>query len=101
MRYNLLCSIRRCFALSFLTATAMGTLPVTAVYAASVECPPNNDEYVSLPNPDDCGSFYKCDDGVPFYYDCPAGLHFSPELQVCDWPESAKCTAGAEEKEDE
>ncbi|QTR52888.1 chitin binding peritrophin-A domain-containing protein [Thiothrix unzii] len=91
MRYNLFCFIRRNFALNFLTAITMGTLPVTTVYAGSEQCPSNNEVYVSFPNPDDCGSYYVCDNGVPFYKDCPSGLHFNAETEVCDWPENAKC----------
>ena len=26
--------------------------------------------------------------------DCPAGLHFNADLDVCDWPESANCDGG-------
>jgi hypothetical protein len=57
-----------------------------------VTCPSVNSEFaLHLPNPDSCGSFCKCDWGVAYYYECPAGLHFNAELAVCDWPESAGC----------
>ena len=35
--------------------------------------------------------FCHCDWGVAYYKDCPAGLHFNPVLQVCDWPQDAGC----------
>jgi hypothetical protein len=50
------------------------------------------DSSLHLPNPLSCTSFCKCDWGVARYFECPAGLHFNAELQVCDWPEGAKCT---------
>jgi hypothetical protein len=60
-----------------------------------VQCPNNdNSEYVSLPHPEDCTSFFKCDWGQPILFHCPDGLHFNPTIQVCDWPHSAGCTAG-------
>lgn len=59
------------------------------------QCPPTsdpNDWAVHLPNPDDCGSYYVCDWGFPILMPCPEGLHFNPQLQVCDSPENANCT---------
>jgi len=57
-----------------------------------VKCPAENGLYaVHLPNPDDCGSFCKCDWGVAYYFDCPDGLHFNADLEVCDWPLYANC----------
>ena len=58
-------------------------------------CPEGNDGYTAVPNPNDCGSFYKCDWGNPIYFDCPEGLHFNAELQVCDWPANAGCDPNA------
>lgn len=45
------------------------------------------------PHPFDCGLFYYCGVGAPVCRRCPAGLHFSPALRVCDWPERAGCSA--------
>ncbi|CAG0923693.1 unnamed protein product [Notodromas monacha] len=57
-----------------------------------VTCPGQNDQFaLHLPNPDDCGSFCKCDWGTAHHFDCPGGLHFNAALQVCDWPASAGC----------
>ncbi|XP_059477880.1 mucin-2-like [Neocloeon triangulifer] len=62
----------------------------------NVTCPEDSNSglAIHLPNPDDCGSFCKCDWGVPIYFDCPGGLHFNPKLEVCDWPENAGCGGG-------
>jgi Chitin binding Peritrophin-A domain len=54
-----------------------------------VVCAPG-DHY--LPNPSDCGSFYQCNDGVPMFQPCPAGLVFNPNIKLCDWPSSYPCT---------
>lgn len=58
-------------------------------------CPVVNPEYVlHLPHEYDCTKFYKCDWGRAILFDCPAGLHFNRDLQVCDWPDSAGCKDG-------
>jgi hypothetical protein len=57
-----------------------------------VTCPAENGEFaLHLPNPDDCGSFCKCDWGTAYWFACPGDLHFNEELQVCDWPDKAGC----------
>ncbi|KYB26070.1 peritrophic matrix protein 14 precursor [Tribolium castaneum] len=57
------------------------------------ECPwPDPLNYtVHLPHEEDCTKFYKCDNGKKVEFDCPDGLHFNPDLEVCDWPENAGC----------
>ncbi|MBC9911130.1 carbohydrate-binding module family 14 protein [Chitinophaga varians] len=46
------------------------------------------------PHPEDCSKFIKCDNGTPIELTCPAGLHFNPTMQYCDFPENAGCEAG-------
>ncbi|XP_046995444.1 chondroitin proteoglycan 2-like [Schistocerca americana] len=61
-------------------------------------CPQNEDEdsiAKHLPHASNCSQFCKCDHGKPVTFDCPAGLHFNPTLEVCDWPENAGCTGGS------
>jgi hypothetical protein len=63
----------------------------------SAQCPPINDPdpnawAIFFPNPDDCGSYYVCNWGDAILMQCPAGLHFNPSLNVCDWPEQAGCS---------
>jgi hypothetical protein len=33
----------------------------------------------------------ECDNGKKVEFDCPDGLHFNKELEVCDWPQDAGC----------
>ncbi|XP_049807612.1 chondroitin proteoglycan-2-like [Schistocerca nitens] len=61
-------------------------------------CPQNEDENSiakHLPHSSNCSQFCKCDHGKPVTFDCPAGLHFNPTLEVCDWPENAGCSGGS------
>jgi len=39
----------------------------------------------------DCGKFYMCSSGHAYVHNCPPGLHFNAQLQLCDWPASAGC----------
>ncbi|MFN9610592.1 MAG: carbohydrate-binding module family 14 protein [bacterium] len=58
-----------------------------------VACPAENGEFsLHLRNPLSCDTFCKCDSGKAKIFKCPAGTQFNAELQVCDWPDSAKCT---------
>lgn len=36
-------------------------------------------------NPDDKHSFYQCIHGIPYLMQCPAGLIWFQEKQICDW----------------
>ncbi|XP_049862523.1 chondroitin proteoglycan-2-like isoform X2 [Schistocerca gregaria] len=59
------------------------------------ECPSpaDPDNVVQFPNPDDCSTFYKCDlDGNAVLQDCPPGLEYNAEAQVCDYRDSAGCS---------
>jgi len=67
----------------------------------SALCPPTNDPdpnawAIFFPNPADCDSYYVCNWGEGILMPCPAGLHFNPTTNVCDWPENAGCTAEVE-----
>nr|AFD28282.1 chitin-binding protein [Holotrichia oblita] len=46
---------------------------------------------VLLPDAENCAIFYKCDNGVPVVQDCPDGLLFNADLDICDWPENVNC----------
>ncbi|XP_049807853.1 balbiani ring protein 3-like isoform X4 [Schistocerca nitens] len=62
------------------------------------ECPfpADPENVVQFPNPDDCSTFYKCDlDGTAVLQDCPAGLEYNAETQVCDYPASAGCSVSS------
>ncbi|XP_074034576.1 peritrophin-1-like [Leptinotarsa decemlineata] len=58
-----------------------------------IECSEVDDKYpvyFSLP---DCTKFCQCSNGKPYLHGCPDGLHFNPELNVCDQPENANCSS--------
>ncbi|KAL7299620.1 hypothetical protein TKK_0007382 [Trichogramma kaykai] len=78
--------------------TLEGTIDVesaeeaAAVASFSANCPASNGEQLSLvANPNDCGSYYVCDTGIPVIMQCPGGLHFNVAEKVCDWPINACC----------
>nr|XP_034195421.1 basic proline-rich protein-like [Osmia lignaria] len=76
-------------------AVAFAAVFVTFAYGTRrVHCPPENDVDVTLlPNPDDCTSYYSCNQGIAWPMYCPGRLHFNAELRVCDSPEHAKCAS--------
>ncbi|KAI1289808.1 hypothetical protein HDE_08505 [Halotydeus destructor] len=39
----------------------------------------------------DCSKYFVCVFGEALHETCTGGLHFSPELQTCDWPRNVKC----------
>ncbi|KAI4456874.1 voltage-gated cation channel calcium and sodium [Holotrichia oblita] len=58
------------------------------------ECPKQNSQYVDfLTDSKDCTVYYMCNWGTAIKMGCPSGLHFNPTINVCDWPNSAGCTA--------
>lgn len=62
-------------------------------------CPQNENENSTLtllPDLDECSQFYFCVWGNPVLFNCSRGLHFNPNLGVCDWPENAGCIVGPE-----
>ncbi|XP_076546598.1 uncharacterized protein LOC117611565 isoform X2 [Osmia lignaria lignaria] len=76
-------------------AVAFAAVFVTFAYGTRrVHCPPENDVDVTLlPNPDDCTTYYSCNQGIAWPMYCPGRLHFNAELRVCDSPEHAKCAS--------
>lgn len=38
-----------------------------------------------------CDMYYICQDGVAEARTCPAGFHFNPKINFCDYIESANC----------
>lgn len=39
----------------------------------------------------DCAKYFVCVFGEALHETCTGGLHFSAELQTCDWPRNVKC----------
>ena len=48
-----------------------------------------------FPIPESCTQFIECFNSQPVTLSCPPGLHFNPDLLVCDYPENAGCTGTA------
>nr|XP_034195423.1 peritrophin-1-like [Osmia lignaria] len=72
--------------------TVVAFLLLVVSLANAVVCPPKNEADVTLlPNPDNCQTFYLCNDGIPYLMQCPGGLDFNPKERVCDLPEQANC----------
>ena len=57
----------------------------------NVECVEDWDVPEYHADPYNCSSFYRCSNGVPYLYPCPADLIFNPNLNICDFPESYAC----------
>lgn len=46
----------------------------------------------TFPHPDDCSRYYYCDNtNTPQVFFCSPGLHFNPDSELCDLPDSAPC----------
>jgi hypothetical protein len=76
-----------------LATAAVAVLLTTLMSSFFIECPPDKNDTVTLiPNPNDCSSYYLCDNGVVVPMDCPPGLWFCSEKQSCNWPEDEQCT---------
>jgi hypothetical protein len=50
----------------------------------------------------DCGSYYMCDAGlIPVLMNCPAGLYWDENLNVCNWPQNVECEQSGESSSSE
>jgi hypothetical protein len=56
-------------------------------------CPKNEDPTMPthLSDAVNCSKFYKCDNGVPKVFFCPATLEWNKDLFICDYPENVIC----------
>ena len=56
-------------------------------------CPEEDNMYWTAYSPDPCSatcsSYFVCLEGVPYQLECPDGLAWDQDLQVCDWPRNA------------
>lgn len=71
----------------------IGAVTSVITVVDGVVCPSDNPTgyAIHLPHPTDCTKFFICVWETPVERDCPLGLHFNPQLTVCDFPASAKC----------
>ncbi|XP_041983174.1 peritrophin-1-like [Aricia agestis] len=58
-------------------------------------CPETNMTWL-LPHETDCTLFYICNLGGRVLRQCGPGTHFNRDLQICDWPQNAKCTTSSQ-----
>ncbi len=72
-----------------LLAVSMAVTLFSSAEPCPKEDPPGHT--VLIADPSDCTAFFVCVNGVPIKMHCPDGLHFSDELDVCEWPRDAKC----------
>ncbi|CAH0761571.1 unnamed protein product [Diatraea saccharalis] len=74
--------------------------PKAGVDPNSVQCDPEGQIFLLLPDTKDCSIFYMCTHGKEVQFDCPANTIFDFELQGCDWPSSANCILRKSEDDD-
>ncbi|XP_069688041.1 uncharacterized protein [Periplaneta americana] len=56
-------------------------------------CPPPTGGYATLiSNPDNCDSYYECDNMVPILMSCPSDLYFCSEKSTCSWLWDKDCS---------
>ena len=62
---------------------------IATIEVSAVECPEGGAPFV--PHPTDCSLYYQCNGDLPILMDCPDGLYFDPQLNVCNWPDQVDC----------
>ena len=75
-------------------------LSISSIEATtSVECPEDGAPFV--PHPTNCSLYYQCNGDLPILMDCPDGLYFDPQLNVCNWPDQVDCQIQGLTKDDQ
>lgn len=64
------------------------SIHLTTAPGSGVDCSTGQ---VYIPDPTSCNRFYQCSNGTPYLFDCPSGLVFNPNMNVCDYPTSYNC----------
>ncbi|XP_076244080.1 putative chitinase 10 [Calliopsis andreniformis] len=49
-----------------------------------------------IPDPDNCGNYFRCVLGELKREQCAPGLHWDASRGICDWPATAKCQPGTD-----
>ncbi|KAK6177322.1 hypothetical protein SNE40_015446 [Patella caerulea] len=68
---------------------AAGVRPATFAY--KIACP---NAFAYVVEPDNCDTFYHCNNWKPFLKRCPPGLFFDSTNLVCNWPHNVNCFDG-------
>lgn len=50
--------------------------------------------FAYVTDPDNCHTFYHCNNWRPFQKRCPPGLFFDSQNLVCNWPHNVNCIQG-------
>ncbi|PVD35517.1 hypothetical protein C0Q70_02480 [Pomacea canaliculata] len=88
---------------SSLHVAAAVCVTASSYTSSSVSCDDGEDY---IPDSEDCTRFWRCANGKPYSFTCPAGLRFNVDISVCDWPDNVRCGAtytedGSEEDSDD
>ena len=54
----------------------------------------NDKKIGNYPDPVRCDGYITCIHGNAIFIKCPGGLHFNPDLGVCDWHNRVNCIKG-------
>uniref|UniRef100_A0A182R2K2 Chitin-binding type-2 domain-containing protein n=1 Tax=Anopheles funestus TaxID=62324 RepID=A0A182R2K2_ANOFN len=42
-------------------------------------------------DPHDCNKYYRCYQGIKYFFSCPTELYFDEKILGCEWPYNVKC----------
>ena len=82
------------FVMTIVMLLGFAALPFVKSYMSVVlACPQSSydGEVILLPDPDDCGSYFECHNGIAVPKECPDGLLYCSELQYCTWEGHPDC----------
>jgi len=70
----------------FITMKGVVVFLVVCMLSLAATAPVCNGGSLTLPNPEDCSTFFTCYNELPVLTKCFPGLWFNPEIGVCDFP---------------
>ena len=76
------------------TTTTTTTTTSAPSSSFSPNCLMKGDSFFAVPG--DCGQFYRCVGATPYFFNCPAGLYFNPNILACDWPFNVECASSTQ-----
>ncbi|XP_065562656.1 peritrophin-1-like [Artemia franciscana] len=85
---------------AFIVCLALAVIANGKNLRRSNECPEVDGDYpVYFPYPGDCERFIQCTNGWENYFNCPSGLVFDTNLNVCNYPENVDGECGTNPEE--